>query len=209
MRTFPNSSRSVARFMKHHTMLSSVSWGPSHVSRARKMSAMTGTAPVVMTVLASSSDPAETLTSTQLALSYLSADVRGSSAWISRSPILRRFVTSGVRREATCIPCVWKRVPSRSDEFWRSILSAARTLVLSLINRRCRLNQPSQQPEREIDTSASYESPSGHEARFVSVLSSSDSVPASYMSIISSLSSMAAAAAAAEQHVVDRCRLID
>ena len=188
MRIFPNSSRSVARFMKHHTTLSSVSWGPCHVSRARKMSAMMGTAPAVMTALASSSDPAETLTSTQLALSYLSAEVRGSSAWISRSPILRRLVTSGARREATCIPCVWNRVPSRSDEFWRSILSAARTLVLSLINRRCRFHQSRSQSVR--DTSASYESPRGHEASVPSVLSSSDSVPASYMSIISSLSSM-------------------
>jgi|SRR5579862_2695196 len=70
MRIFPNSSLSVERFIKHQTILSSVSAEPSQVDRVLSLSAIHGIQPVDMMALASSNVPAEILTRTQLALSY-------------------------------------------------------------------------------------------------------------------------------------------
>ena len=138
IRALANSSLSVARFIKHQTMLSSVSEGPSQFIRLLSFSAIQGRQPVVIIFLAWSSEPADILTKTQLALSCHQYLLRDGYTWISWSPILRRLKTSGVSLAAICIPWVWKIVPSLSDEFFLRILRAKRTLVLSFIRSRWR-----------------------------------------------------------------------
>jgi len=76
MRTLPNSSLSVAKFMKHQTIFSSVSVCPSQLSLSSNFRAMKGTAPVVMIALACSRFPAEIFTRTQVEFSCLLVDIR-------------------------------------------------------------------------------------------------------------------------------------